>query len=63
MVSVISGGGGAFVALDGDRVMVMCRQQAGALSVALLIARIFSDRLAARQALTLRPITITRLHY
>ena len=33
------------------------------LSVALLIARIFSDRVAARQALTLRPITITRLHY
>jgi hypothetical protein len=33
------------------------------LSGILLIARIFSDRMAAKQQLALRPVTITRLHY
>jgi hypothetical protein len=33
------------------------------LSGILLIARIFSDRMAARQQLALRPVTVTRLHY
>jgi hypothetical protein len=34
-----------------------------ALSGSLLIARIFSDRMAAKQQLALRPVTVTRLHY
>ncbi len=34
-----------------------------ALSGVLLIARIFSDRMAAKQQLALRPVTVTRLHY
>ena len=29
----------------------------------LLLARIFADRLAAKQELALRPVTVTRLHY
>jgi hypothetical protein len=33
------------------------------LSVLLLVARILSDRLAARRELALRPVTVTRLHY
>lgn len=33
------------------------------LSGVLLIARIFSDRMAAKQQLALRPVTVTRLHY
>jgi hypothetical protein len=33
------------------------------LSGILLIARIFSDRMAAKQQLALRPVTVTRLHY
>ena len=33
------------------------------LSGILLIARVFSDRMAARQQLALRPVTVTRLHY
>jgi hypothetical protein len=33
------------------------------LSGILLIARVFSDRLAAKQQLALRPVTVTRLHY
>lgn len=32
------------------------------LSSVLLIARIFSDRMAAKEQLALRPVTITRLH-
>ena len=34
-----------------------------ALSGILLLARIFADRLAAKQELALRPVTVTRLHY
>jgi hypothetical protein len=33
------------------------------LSGTLLIARIFSDRMASKQSLALRPVPITRLHY
>jgi hypothetical protein len=33
------------------------------LSGALLIARIFTDRMAARQQLALRPVTVPRLHH
>ncbi len=33
------------------------------LSVVLFVARIFSDRMATRQQLALRPITIPRLHH
>jgi hypothetical protein len=33
------------------------------LSVGLLLARIVSDRVAARRELALRPVTVTRLHY
>jgi hypothetical protein len=33
------------------------------LSGILLIARVFSDRMAARQQLALRPVTVTRLHH
>ncbi len=33
------------------------------LSGVLLIARVLSDRMAARQQLALRPVTVTRLHY
>ena len=33
------------------------------LSGTLFVARIFSDRLAAKQQLALRPVTVTRLHY
>jgi hypothetical protein len=32
------------------------------LSASLWIARIFSDRMAAKQQLALRPVTVTRLH-
>jgi hypothetical protein len=33
------------------------------LSGILLLARVFSDRMAAKQQLALRPVTVTRLHY
>jgi hypothetical protein len=33
------------------------------LSGSLFVARIFSDRMAAKQQLALRPVTVTRLHY
>jgi hypothetical protein len=33
------------------------------LSGILLIARVLSDRMAAKQQLALRPVTVTRLHY
>ena len=33
------------------------------LSGLLFVARIVSDRMAAKQQLALRPVTITRLHY
>jgi hypothetical protein len=33
------------------------------LSGILFIARIFADRMAAKQQLALRPVTVTRLHY
>jgi hypothetical protein len=33
------------------------------LSAILFVARILSDRMAAKQRLALRPITIPRLHY
>jgi hypothetical protein len=33
------------------------------LSGILFLARFFSDRMAARQQLALRPVTVTRLHY
>jgi hypothetical protein len=33
------------------------------LSSILLLARVFADRLAAKQELALRPVTVTRLHY
>jgi hypothetical protein len=33
------------------------------LSGILLLARVFADRMAAKQELALRPVTVTRLHY
>jgi|ERR1700733_2624771 hypothetical protein len=41
----------------------MSLSMSATLSGILLLARVFSDRMAARQQLALRPVTVTRLHY